>query len=98
MLVSDRVIARIHQNFMNDPSPTDVITFHHGEVIVSLETAKRQAEEFGETYEREVARYMIHGLLHLAGWEDHDAEERQEMHRHQEAILAEVWSPGGRAA
>ena len=52
--VSDESIAHVHREFMGDPSPTDVITFHHGEIIVSLDTAQRQAAENGEPYEREV--------------------------------------------
>src|SRR4051812_24297200 len=47
VLVSDRRIAEIHVRFMNDPSPTDVITFDHGEIVISAETAKRQARQFG---------------------------------------------------
>lgn len=91
VLVSDRTIARIHGEFMDDPTPTDVITFHHGEILISLDTAQRQAAEHRETYPREVARYIVHGLLHLAGWNDVDDAERKEMHRHQEEILMQIW-------
>lgn len=91
ILVSDRTIAKVHGDFLDDPTPTDVITFHHGEILISLDTAERQAAEHGEDYEREVARYMVHGLLHLAGWSDHDPAERAEMHRIQEEILDAVW-------
>ncbi|MEZ0386318.1 MAG: rRNA maturation RNase YbeY, partial [Verrucomicrobium sp.] len=91
VLVSDRTIAQVHGDFLNDPTPTDVITFHHGEILISLDTAVRQAAENGETYEREVARYMIHGLLHLAGWNDYEPAERTAMHEVQERILDSVW-------
>ncbi len=86
-LVSDDSIARIHGDFMDDPTPTDVITFHHGEIIISLETASRQASEHGATYANEVALYIIHGLLHLAGWEDTEPQLRAEMHALQSRIL-----------
>ena len=69
--VNDDTIARVHQDFMGDPTPTDVITFHHGEILISLDTAARQAAEIGESYEREVLRYILHGLLHLCGYDDH---------------------------
>ncbi len=86
-LVSDEAIAQVHGEFMDDPTPTDVITFHHGEILISLDTARRQAEEIGEPYEREVLRYIVHGLLHLAGWDDRAEGERREMHAAQERIL-----------
>src|SRR6187455_1045026 len=54
----------------------DAIAKVHGEIIISVDTAKRQAAENGESYEREVLRYMVHGLLHLAGWDDHEDAER----------------------
>lgn len=91
VLVSDRTIARVHGEFLDDPTATDVITFHHGEVLISLDTAQRQAAEHGEGYEREVARYIVHGLLHLAGWNDYETEEREEMHRIQERVLDVCW-------
>src|SRR3954463_7183864 len=46
VLVSDKRIAEIHGRFMNDPTPTDVITFDHGEIVVSAQTAKSQARQF----------------------------------------------------
>lgn len=89
--VSDEDISRVHAEFLDDPSPTDVITFPHGEIIISLDTAAQQAVEHGETYEREAALYLVHGLLHLAGWDDHDPAEQKEMHRLQAKILDEAW-------
>lgn len=92
--VSDEKIARVHAEFLQDPTPTDVITFPHGEILISLDTAALQAVDHGETYEREAALYLIHGLLHLAGWDDHEPTERDEMHRVQAEILDKVWDCG----
>lgn len=89
-LIDDATIARLHERFMNDPSPTDIITFHHGEIFISLETARRQAREYGVSPERELRLYVIHGLLHLNGHRDADEEERRVMHERQEAILKEA--------
>lgn len=86
-IVSDREIARVHGEFLDDPTPTDVITFQHGEILISADTAMRQGSEYGQSFEHEVALYLIHGLLHLAGWEDEDEGEAAEMARLQEAIL-----------
>ncbi len=72
-IVSDRTIAKVHQQFMNLPDPTDVITFHHGEIVISAETAQRRAPEFGHSVEVEIALYTVHGLLHLNGFEDASA-------------------------
>lgn len=89
-LVSDESIAKVHGEFLADPTPTDVITFQHGEILISLDTAMRQAAENSEPYEREVTRYIVHGLLHLAGWDDREEAERKAMHEVQERILAAV--------
>ena len=89
--VTDEAIATVHGEFMDDPTPTDVITFHHGEILISLDTAKRQAAEHSQPWEKETALYVIHGLLHLAGWDDREEEERKRMHAVQERILGEVW-------
>lgn len=89
--VDDTTIAQVHAEFLNDPTPTDVITFPHGEIFISLDTAQRQAVEHGETYEREVALYIVHALLHLAGWDDHDGTDRVAMHKTQASILDDAW-------
>ncbi len=89
-VVSDRVIARVHRQFLNVPGATDVITFEHGELVVSATTAARQARELGEIVERELLRYVVHGLLHLNGHEDAEAAPAARMWRVQEQIVAEV--------
>ncbi len=89
--VTDEAIAAVHGQFMNNPTPTDVITFHHGEILISTETAMREATEGGHSSERECALYLIHGLLHLNGHQDSDPAERAAMHARQEEILACVW-------
>ena len=87
ILVSDKRIAQIHRQFMNEPGPTDVITFQHGEIVVSVETAKRQARQFGTTLEHELRLYVVHGLLHLHGFDDKTASGAAEMKRVQERLV-----------
>jgi len=87
VLVDDPTIARVHEDFMAVPGATDVITFDHGEIVISLDTAVRHAEEFQSAFDHEVARYAVHGLLHLNGHDDHDPAERDVMHENQERIL-----------
>jgi probable rRNA maturation factor len=75
---------------LDDPTPTDVITFHHGEILVSADTAVRQGAEHGQTFDQELALYLIHGLMHLGGWDDHEEAEAKEMAQKQERILMQV--------
>ncbi len=89
-IVTDAAIAKVHGEFLDDPTPTDVITFHHGEIIVSADTAAREGPVHGLSFDHELGLYMIHGLMHLAGWDDHDPDEAAEMKRRQEAVLAAV--------
>ncbi len=89
-LVSDETIARVHDEFMGDPDPTDVITFQHGEILLSVDTARREGPAHGNSPEEETLLYIVHGLLHLNGHTDLREPDRTEMHRGQEAILARV--------
>ena len=61
-----------------------------GDVIISLERAKIQAEEFGHTFLREVIFLEVHGLLHLLGYDHIDDDERQEMEAEQKFIMAKL--------
>ena len=90
-LVSDRKIAQVHRRFLNVPGPTDVLTFEHGEIVVSVATAEKQARLENEPLEREVARYIIHGILHLNGHLDKEPADASRMWREQEAVLQWLW-------
>jgi len=90
-IVSDEVIAQVHVDFMDIPGATDVITFAHGEIVISAETARSYGSEYQNSFERELVLYIIHGLLHLAGHEDEDPAERAQMEKIQTAILEQVW-------
>jgi probable rRNA maturation factor len=89
-VLPDEKIAAVHAEFLDDATATDVITFDHGEILISADTAAANAADHGESTDRELLRYVIHGLLHLAGWNDEDADEQREMLGHQERILVEV--------
>jgi probable rRNA maturation factor len=90
-IVSDEAIAAVHAEFLDDPTPTDVITFDHGEILVSAETAAARAPEFGHSTDRELALYVVHGLLHLAGYGDKSEGEFERMRQMQEEVLTSVW-------
>ena len=88
LIVSDRKIASLHRQFMNESGPTDVITFQHGEIFVGVESARRNARRFGNAFERELRLYVVHGLLHLHGFDDRNAASAGRMRVVQRKILA----------
>lgn len=88
VLVSDRRMSELHRRFLKLDGPTDVITFQHGEIFISVETARRQAAEFQTSLAEELCLYLVHGLLHLHGYDDHDSVSRRRMRLRQEAIVA----------
>jgi probable rRNA maturation factor len=87
VLVSDRKISAIHQQFMGIADPTDVITFQHGEIVISVETAARQAAEYRTNLLHELRLYIAHGLLHLAGYDDHSEDGFREMAKLQNELV-----------
>lgn len=100
VFVDDAELARLHGQFLGDPSRTDVITFDlrdggapdehgpDGEIYVSVERAREIASARGVSVEREQALYVVHGALHLVGFNDHEPEERAAM-RSAEAVVME---------
>jgi probable rRNA maturation factor len=86
-LISDRRISRLHLQFFGESSPTDVITFHHGEIFISVETARRNAREFGNSLTSEIKLYIVHALLHLHGFDDQTPTDLRRMKNAQEKIL-----------
>lgn len=91
-LVDDEASDRVHDQFMGIKGATDVITFEHGEIVIGVEVARRQAKDYGEPEEREVFRYLVHGLLHLAGHEDGNESDWKVMEEAQERLVAELWA------
>jgi probable rRNA maturation factor len=61
-----------------------------GDIVISVDTCKRQAQEYGHSIERELAFLAVHGFLHLIGYDHETPEEEQEMFRRQEEILQSV--------
>ena len=86
-IVGDRAIARVHRIFFNDPAPTDVITFPDGEILIGAGVVAGNAARFGNTPNEEAALCLIHGLLHLAGWDDQTDRGAKDMRRKQEQIF-----------
>jgi probable rRNA maturation factor len=89
-LISNRRMSILHRQFLHQSGPTDVITFEHGEIFVSVEMAMRNAKRFGTSLARELQLYVIHGLLHLHGFDDDAPKAALEMKRTQEKVLASL--------
>lgn len=88
LLISDRRIAELHLRFMKISGPTDVIAFQHGEIFISVETARRQAKTYRSSLPHELELYLVHGLLHLHGFDDRDPVAAARMHAVQERIVS----------
>ena len=95
-IVSDRAIAEVHRRFMNIPGATDVLTFEHGEIVISVATAARYAREYSQPVEHELGLYIIHGLLHLNGHDDLAEPAAARMKETQAALLRRVIVAMGR--
>lgn len=83
---SDARILEINKQYLNHDYYTDIITFDYceaniisGDIFISVDTVKSNAEEFGVELEFELQRIIIHGILHLCGQDDKTPELRQEM-------------------
>lgn len=90
LLTDDREIGELHEQFLGDPSPTDVMSFEMdggAELVVSVETAQRVAVEAGHAVEAEVALYIVHGMLHTVGFDDIDDDDRRRMRVAERAIM-----------
>lgn len=87
-IVGNRLMARVHREFLNIRGTTDVITFPYGEILVCAPVARLRAEEFGLDVTSEIALYCIHGMLHLAGHDDLNPEDARLMAAEQERILS----------
>jgi probable rRNA maturation factor len=87
LIVSDRRMAALHQKFCGTSGPTDVLTFQHGEIVISAETAARQAKVFRSTLASEIRLYLLHGLLHLGGFNDATTREQKRMQGIQNRLL-----------
>ncbi|MFZ1703935.1 MAG: rRNA maturation RNase YbeY [Saprospiraceae bacterium] len=79
----DDYILKINQDFLQHDYYTDIITFPYStnktkikaDIYISIDTVKSNAEEFGETFKRELQRVMVHGLLHMLGYNDKTTEQ-----------------------
>jgi probable rRNA maturation factor len=100
-LVDDRTIARLNRRFLGHRGPTDVLSFLlerspgylEGELVVGADVACRAAPRYGWSAQQELLLYVIHGALHLVGYDDAQPGERARMRRRERELLAQLGSP-----
>lgn len=100
VFVDDRKIMELNNSFLGENSPTDVLAFPLndfdkessgnicGEIIVSVETAIRVAKEIEVDVDWEIYLYIVHGVLHLIGYDDKDSKMAEKMHNEEKRILS----------
>lgn len=95
MFVDDKKILEVNNEYLGHDYYTDVITFDYdeddtvnGDIVISLDTVRTNAELFGKTYEEELHRVIIHGILHLCGINDKGPGEREQMEAAENKALA----------
>lgn len=102
--VDDPEMQRMHLEFMGLDSPTDIMTFPHdedgwpdedadahgGDLVISVDRAADHARDAGWDHAQELWFLIVHGLLHLLGWDDHDDADRDVMLNRQR-VLVDSW-------
>jgi probable rRNA maturation factor len=102
LFTSDATIQDMHRQFMDLDSPTDIMTFPYegdefspasavtqgGDIVISVETAALHADEVGWSVGDELEFLVLHGLLHILGWDDPDPDRRAAMLARQSVLLS----------
>ncbi len=103
VVTTDEEVHALNKEYLGHDYETDVISFgmegdaefitpeerpaYLGDVVISYQRAEEQAPEYGHTTEQEVATLLVHGLLHLIGYDDMDEASREKMHERQDSLM-----------
>ena len=104
VLAGDGEMRELHRQYLGEDSPTDVLAFSQregmylpqdplsflGDVVVSVDEAKRAGPRFGNRWDEELLLYLCHGILHLMGYRDSTKAGKAKMDKKQEQILGKV--------
>ena len=90
VLAGDDAVRRLNKRYRGKDRPTDVLSFGlgagrqrgepFGDIVVSVDAARRQARDYGATTNEEIVRLAVHGTLHLCGYDHHERREAARMH------------------
>lgn len=101
VFLTDPDLAALHRDFLDDPTTTDVITFEGqpglgsaGEICVSADTAAAYAREHGRPFAKELTLYVVHGWLHLCGYDDLQPARKRAMRRAEARAMRELTRAG----
>lgn len=103
-VVDGATISRLHAQFLDDPSPTDVLSFVltrrggwlEGEIVACAEVAVQVARRLRRLAADELLLYIVHGMLHLVGYDDRTPAEARRMRQQERAYLGPARSGGDR--
>ncbi|MEO0229951.1 MAG: rRNA maturation RNase YbeY [candidate division WOR-3 bacterium] len=90
ILVSDSYIRKLNKTYLGKDKPTDVLSFNLGkvgEIYISVDTARKNAKKYNFSSEFEIWRYVVHGILHIAGFEHKDKSQEMIMEQLEEKYL-----------
>ncbi len=93
----DEYLHKINMEYLNHDTYTDIITFDNsededeqvleGDIFISVDRVKENSKELKTTFEQEIHRVMVHGILHLIGYDDHSVEDKQAMRNKEDEAL-----------
>ena len=96
LFCDDEKILEVNREFLQHDYYTDIITFDYcegdvinGDIVLSLDTVRSNAEQMGKDYDEELHRVIIHGILHLCGINDKGPGEREQMEAAEDKALAD---------
>jgi probable rRNA maturation factor len=96
-VIDDPAMSEAHLEFLDDPSTTDVLTFDMSDeegldvdIMCCIDEAERRAADHGHDRARELLLYVVHGVLHTAGFDDIEEADRVRMHEREDEILAAI--------
>ena len=95
----DEYLLEMNKQYLGHDYYTDIITFDSredaaskrldGDIFISVDTVRANGEEYGEGFDREIMRVIVHGLLHLIGLDDHTEQEQKQMREAENSALAQ---------
>ena len=92
--MDDSKMAELNQQYLRHLGTTDILTFsydnNHAEILISLDTAWQQAQRYHQSFENELMLYLVHGILHLAGFKDKTPLERRRMRREEWRLMQKL--------
>lgn len=98
ILVSDTQLLEINKHYLNKKYFTDVIAFNYnrkdiisGDIFVSADTVKRNARRYGKSFNNELVRVILHGVLHLTGYADDNEGNKEEMRKKEEVYIEKFY-------